>query len=47
MIASSFMKMAVNSILVADNHLTNKTNLGMTAAQNIKPHWQTEAVSRI
>ncbi len=47
MIASSFMKMAVNSILVADNHLTNKTNLGMKAAQNIKPHCQTEAALRI
>jgi hypothetical protein len=47
MIASSFMKMAVNSILVDDNHLTNKTNLGMKAAQNIKPRWQTEAASRI
>jgi hypothetical protein len=47
MIASSFIKMAVNSILVADNHLTNKTNLGMKAAQNIKPHCQTEAASRI
>jgi hypothetical protein len=47
MIASSFMKMAVNSILVADNHLTNKTNLGMKAEQNIKPHCQTEAALRI
>jgi hypothetical protein len=47
MIASSFIKMAVNSILVADNHLTNKTSLGMKAAQNIKTHCQTEAASRI